>query len=192
VPARGLLGERYADVFIGMTKPDSRPYEQAPDTILLFGGDLNWPVSQGLDLHLDLGHERFDETDFEGTATSALVGVNAHFRPGKPVNPFVIARFGIVASSVEEPDYVTSPDSDDTGLGLMVGGGAEFEIGPSAAVRPSLVYQRLSAEGEDVDDAVLGLDGNLWFTKNVFGLAGVAIGLTEGDFTLFGGVGLGF
>lgn len=203
VQGRGLLGERYVDALIGVTKPGNDVVERYDDSIVLFGGDLNWPVNPNVDLQINVSHEELDGSvsdtwlgygDLEVETTVVVAGANFHFHPGQKVDPFLIMRFGLAHGSFEE-DTDPGPGSesdDDTGPAVVFGAGIQFDAGADLAVRPSLVYKRVDLFDDTADDVALGADVSLWFTKRVFGLLGFEVGFDEGDVTFFAGAGLGF
>ncbi len=200
VQGRGLLGERYVDALIGVTKPGDDAVEQYDDSIALFGGDLNWPVNPNLDLQVNVSYEKLDGSylswelvELEIETTAVLVGANFRSRPGQKVDPFLIVRFGMVRASVEETFGLGAPESqDDTGPAVVLGGGIQLDASTNVALRPSLVYKRVSLFDDTTSDVALGVDVNLWLTKHVFGLLGFEIGFDEKDVTFFAGAGLGF
>ncbi len=197
VQGRGLLGERYVDVLIGVTKPGDDVLEELDNSIMLFGAELNWPLRRDVDLNVSASHEEIDGTlsDAFGVArlqaqfTSVLVGANFQFRPEEKVNPFLIGRFGLVHTQIEEREGALGTDiQTETDAGVVLGAGVEFDLNKDAAVTPSLTYQRAG----DADDVILGADVNVWFTDALFALGGLAIGFEEADLTFFIGAGLGF
>jgi len=174
--ARGLLGERYASAFFGLTKFGDSMMDS---TGTGFGAGLNLPVDERLDLNFALSHQEIDRDVWwsdDIDATTFLGGANIVVKPGEKYCPFIIGRLGVI-----------DVDSDKEGM-FALGGAVEVDLTEETAVTPSLVFEH----ADDTNDIVLGVDGNYWFTKRFFALAGCAIGFDDGDFAFTLGAGFNF
>jgi len=180
--ARGLLGERYANVQFGVTRPGDSLVRSIDSSVIGFGAGLNLPVKDNVDLTFAFSHQELDGDTWWGGDVSVdsnafLGGANLLLRPGQETCPFLIGRFGLVDS-----------DAVDTEPMIALGGGVQFDVSENGAVTPTLVFEHV----DDVDDLVLGVDGNVWFSDKFVGLAGVAVGFDEGDLAFTLGVGFAF
>ncbi|HSV99899.1 MAG TPA: outer membrane beta-barrel protein [Sedimentisphaerales bacterium] len=195
VQGRGLLGERYVDVLFGRTMVNDPAIEPIDDTISILGADLNWPISERLDLHAEISREELNGSDWfdvDIKATTVLGGVTYHFRPDQKTNPFILGRMGVTHSEIGRSNWSMEGDSSETGVAIALGGGVEFGASEDFSVRPSLTYQRVDLDIGNADDIVLGADANYWLTRHVFALGGLGIALEHRDITFFVGLGVGF
>ncbi len=182
VSARGLLGERYGGLSVSMTRPGDDFLRSIDNSVISYGANLNLPVHEKVDVTLAVSHQEFEGNlagwgEISIGTTTFLAGANVLLRPDQKYCPFVIGRAGVV-----------DVDDGDSEAIIMLGGGIEMDLTENAAVTPSLVFEHV----DDINEFVLELDGNLWFTENFFGLAGIGYGLDEGDVMFGFGVGLSF
>jgi len=180
--ARGLLGERYAGIQFGITRPGDSLVRNIDSSVIGLGVELNLPASDSVDLAFSFSHQELDGTAAWGRNVSVdtnafLGGANLLLSPDQKTCPFLIGRFGVV-----------DMDNADTEPMIVVGGGVQLDITETGAVTPSLVFQHV----DDVDDVVLSVEGNKWFSDNFVGLAGIGVGFDEGDLMFTFGVGLAF
>jgi len=177
VEARGLLGERYGSLHLGVTRPGNSRLREIDSSVIGFGASMNLPVTGNVDLNFALSREELDGGTFEIDLTSFQGGVNYLISPESETCPFLIGRLGIVD---------TSPGDSDPMIAL--GGGIEFGLNDKTALTPSLVFMHV----DDADDLILSGEGNYWITESVFGVAGLGIGLDEGDIVVTLGAGVRF
>jgi hypothetical protein len=179
--ARGLLGERYGSLYLGMTRPGDSTIRSIDSAVVGFGADLNLPLKEDIDLNFSISHQELDGDTALGQSvnvdtTAFIGGANLLLQPGEKVCPFAIGRVGIV-----------DVDGDTEGM-IALGGAVQVDLTKDAAVTPSLVFHHI----DDTDDLVLGADGNLWLSDSVFAIAGIAVGFDEGDLIFTLGAGLAF
>ncbi|MBN1362106.1 MAG: hypothetical protein JW993_16040 [Sedimentisphaerales bacterium] len=177
VDARGLLGERYGSLQLGVTRPGNSRLRSIDSSVIGFGAGLNVPVTGNVDLAFVVSREELSGGLVDVESTSFQGGANYLISPESQTCPFLIGRLGIVD---------TSPGDSDPMIAL--GGGIEFDLNDKAALTPSLVFVHI----DDADDLILSGEGNYWITERVFGLAGLGIGLDEGDIVFTIGAGLQF
>lgn len=175
--ARGLLGERYASVQLGLTRPGNSRLRGIDSSVFGFGAGLNWPVAERVDLNVAFTREELDGRTFDITSTAVIGGANYLIWPDGRTCPFLAGRLGIV-------------DADPGGSDPLIafGGGLQFDVNEKAALTPSLTFIHV----DDASDVVLAGEGNYWITDRFFGLAGLGFGLDEGDIVLTVGAGLQF
>ncbi len=183
VSARGLLGERYANLQFGITRPGNSAARAIDDSAVGVGAGLNWPVNDSVDLNFAFAHQEFAGRSVWGSyrdiETNSLIGgANLLVSPGEQTCPFLAGRFGLVHSN----------GSNDIDPLVALGGGVQFDLTDSAAVTPSLIFHHV----DETDDLVLSLDGNLWIAEDLVALGGVGVGFDEGDLLFTLGVGLAF
>lgn len=176
VSARGLLGERYGTLQLGVTRPGDSAVRAIDSSIFGFGAGMNWPMDRHVDLNIAFARDEFSGNGDDVKSTAFMVGANVFRSPRDKVGPFLIGRFGIFDTT----DGTTEPF-------VALGGAVQFDLTPEAAVTPGLVYVNT-----DKSDLILAVRGNYWFTDRFFGLTGVALGLDKGDLTLTLGAGVEF
>jgi hypothetical protein len=174
--ARGLLGEPYGSFRLGTTRPGESAVRAIDNSILGFGAGVNWPVDNNIDLNFSFSREKLSGAGLDVKSTAFTVGANVFASPRDRVCPFLIGRFGL---------FDTAPGGTDPLVAF--GGAVQFDLTREAALTPSLVFVH-AGDG----DVILSGEGNYWFTDRVFGLAGIAIGLDEGDVAFTLGAGLHF
>jgi len=193
------LGRRYVSFNVGNVTPGDDAVKDFDDSVLFYGANLRLPVSSYVDIIANAGQAKMSGefpvyypyyyrtyyTEADGTSTSVGGGVQIHFFPTEIVDPYL--GVGFLWNQIEFDTLVESTDDDDTSI--VAGGGLEISANEKVSINVGVSYQ-----GEMYDeDEILGDVGlNVWVNSFLLLAFSAEYGFNSEDFSVSGGLGIGF
>lgn len=158
----GLLGQRYADVSLGLLDPHG-----TSDTGYGAGFGVNLPVATNLDASFNYGYSRFNNGGLklrDHAVNAALIGYSSY----GTVKPFVGLGLGYQWSKTKFAGFSVK---DDT-ASWAVGAGVEVPAG-QFTLTPSVSYVD-GFENNTTGSYTYGVEASTWLSKTVAGYVDVS------------------
>ncbi len=181
--ARGLLGERYVNAGVAVTRPGNDEVEEIDDTIVGYGASFNLPVQRNMDVELFASHSELDgESDVvavDAEQTDFGAGLVGHVSPGQKADPWVSVRLIYAESETSFESATRSLDEDDSKTIVSVGTGVQMDLGHDFIVSPDI---NISDVG-DAANVSIGVSLNKWLNQRISLQPMLNYDLDEEDFS---------
>jgi len=175
-PSSALLGTRYARVSMSRLETGDPVIDEIDDFVTALGVDVNWPVSETLDLKGFLGtREASGELvdpllgPYEMTVTGRYIGagLTGHARPDGVLDPYIFVAGQYLVKDVTQYNSLASVSIDEDEFGWVAGGGIEWRPHGSVAVAPYIKYfdNAVFGEGTRVGGRVDAWLNRTWFLE---------------------------
>jgi len=154
VLGQGLLGTRYAAVSFLMSRPNDDLLQEINDWAYGVNVITNFPITETLDINVDLSNGWFDGETMVGTTpvrfdsdiTGFSAKVNKHFIPGGVVDPFAGIGIGYAKATIETSVGSTSLFGTDDNTFVDFVAGFEWKATDQFTIRPQI------SSGDSLDD----------------------------------------
>ena len=154
----GLLGRTYTSFNLGL---EQIRHEVANPTGFVADADVNLPIDDGFDYHVDFGYQHAAKTGFKLRDTLINNGVTYYYRT-HTVTPFLTAGFGYDWSRAT----VRNVTSRNNHLSYGAATGVEVPMGTSTAVRLALDFDQ-SVRHPRAQTLNYQFSTNHWFNDTV-------------------------
>lgn len=167
--ARGLMGERYADVSAGVIRPGERAARAYDEAVLTFGAGVNVPVHSHVDVWASAGTSRLEGENagvrMEAENVGGRVGSLLHLAPGTGFDPAFGVGLGYSETDVTRRSARARSDRTHENTTIAGWFGVELDAGRGLSVTPYVEYTHWFDNDNIENDVAVGIGVNRWINR---------------------------